>query len=88
MIVWTYYEGGFWSDAAWARTYDQFLDDAALKCLREWRGCVERVVYEHTIKPYKMESLMFDSRNEGGEEVEKLVRVQDTGIGDDYWKCV
>ena len=84
--MWTYYEG-FWSDAAWAKAYDQFLDDAALKCLKEWRGYVARVVYDHTMKPYNAESLILGSGSPGVDgEGERVVRVQDTRIGDDYWK--
>ena len=85
--MWTYYEG-FWSDAAWAKAYDQFLDDAALKCLKERRGYVERVVYEHTVKPFNFESLMLGSGSGDGGGEEKVVRVEDAGVGDDYWKCV
>ncbi len=82
--MWTYAEG-FWSDAAWARTYDAFLDDAALKCLREWRGYVERVVYEGSIKPYYMESVTLEPGVNVGEE--RLMKVRDTEtFGDDYWK--
>nr|VWO95390.1 DnaJ like subfamily C member 3 [Ganoderma boninense] len=85
-IAWTYAEG-FWSDAeAWAATYDAFLDDAAVQCLKGWRGYVERVVYEQSVRPYPMVSVRPQGTESDGQE-ERLVRVQDTVVGSgDYWK--
>ena len=87
-MVWAYYLDGFWGDAAWAEAFDQFVDDAALKCLKEWRGYVERVVYEHAMKPYNYEALILDSGSGGDGGEERVVRVENTGITDDYWRRV
>ena len=86
-IAWTYVEG-FWSDSeAFAAAYDGFLDDAALRCLKEWHDYVERVAYERSIRPYPMVAVMLKAGSKGGEE--RVVGVQDADIGwGDYWKRV
>ena len=74
----------FWSGVG-AAADNAFLDGAALQCLNGWRGYVERVVYERSIIPYPMESVMLKAGNNDGEET--VVRVQDADIGwGDYWK--
>ena len=84
-IAWTY-GARFWSGVG-AAAHDARLDSAALQCLNGWRGYVERVVYERSIIPYPMESVMLKAGNNDGEET--VVRVQDADIGwGDYWKRV
>ena len=63
--------------------WDHYLDDVALRVLREWDGCIERIVYRHSARPYSSVALKVTDAME-----RQLVKVEDTDMCDDYWKHV
>ncbi|KAM5537757.1 hypothetical protein V8D89_008525 [Ganoderma adspersum] len=67
-------------DMTVAAAWHEFLNRTALQVLRAWDGCVERIVYRHTIIPYVSVALSADGL--------RLVRKQDTEMREDEWKFV
>ncbi|KAI1792630.1 hypothetical protein LXA43DRAFT_1131835 [Ganoderma leucocontextum] len=64
-----------------AAAWHEFLNRTALRVLRDWDDCVERIVYRHTIIPYVSVAL-------SGGDGTRLVRKQDKEMRDDEWKFV